>query len=211
MTISGDPMVCADVGGLLCLSDLPDLAEQPLCSTEQTCLNFFPGMGFRPAAWAMQRDQYGDRSILVVSGDDAYLAKYDGPLDGFAFLPDMPLSFLPDIPAAIGRPLLAVPTPGTAPIYGRISGFRGFFGGSSDGGGRDTPGGRDDSPPPGPPATFPNPGPPGDGTHTGGGGDPDLPSLTPVPLSGSGLFLTLALVALMLRVGHRKLSAALPG
>ena len=174
MAISDDPTVCADVEGLVCLSDLPDLAEQPLCSPEQTCLSFFPGMGFRPAAWATQRDQYGDHAILVVSGDDAYLSKYDGPLDTFAFLPDLPPFFLPPVG---GTPLLATPTPGTVPTYGNTSGFPGFFGGGRGGGssGREEPNGTT-------PPTKPGPGQPGDGTHTGGGGEPGLPPLAPVPL-----------------------------
>ncbi|WP_265501113.1 hypothetical protein [Paracoccus beibuensis] len=196
MAISDDPVVCADVEGLICLSDLPDLAEQPLCSVEQPCLSFFPGMGFRPAAWVMQRDQYGDRAVLVVSGDDAYLAKYDGPVDAFAFLPDMPMPFLPELPAS-GMHLLATPTPGAAQNYGRTSGFPGFFGGSGSGG--------NDRPDDGKPGPRPDPG-PGDDTHTGGGEDPDLPPLAPVPLSGSGLFLVVALAALMLKVGHRRLT-----
>lgn len=198
MTVSDDLMVCAGVEGLLCLSDLADMTEQPLCSAEQPCLSFFPGMGFRPAAWTMQRDQYGDYAILVVSGDDVYLAKYAGPIDAFSFLPDTPVT--PVMTAASVMPLLAVPTPGTAPVYGRNGGFTGFSGG---GGGSGKPAAPDRSGSPSLPVK------PGGGTSTDGGGEPDLPPLTPVPLSGSGLFLVLALVALMLRVGHRKLSAAM--
>lgn len=44
----------------------------PLCSADDQCLNFFPGMGFRPAVHAVQRDQYGEHLTLVV-GDDSPL------------------------------------------------------------------------------------------------------------------------------------------
>ena len=45
---------------------------QPLCTSEEQCLYFFPHMGFRPAVHVVQRDQYGDRMTLVV-GDDSPL------------------------------------------------------------------------------------------------------------------------------------------
>ena len=49
-------------------------AMQSLCADDRPCLHFFPGMGFRPAVHVLQRDQYGDRLVLVI-GDD-------GPIEG---------------------------------------------------------------------------------------------------------------------------------
>lgn len=190
MTFFVDQVVCKEAGGLLCLSDLAEL-QQPLCDLQNPCLLFFPGMGFRPAAWVTQRDQYGDKPILIVSGDHAYMAKYDMAPGAFSFLPEG-LSYA-ELPATPSVNLLAVPTTtgGSAqsssfPGFGGVPGFPG-----SGGAGRPRPTAPEGS---------------GDG-HGGGsttpgapGGDTDLPALTPIPLSGSGMFLVLALALMLLRL-----------
>lgn len=207
MTVSYPSALCAEVEGLLCLSDLPDLdMQQPLCTSENPCLHFFEGMGFRPAAWAVERDQYGDRMILIVSGDDAYYAKYDMPFDAMAFLPSEGAVPLPGGPVTPTPVLLA--TPGGAPVgfsFGGFPSFPVFGGGGGGGGGRPGPG------PviPGQPDNTKPAGGGGGQTGGGGGGTEELPPLTAVPLSGSGLFLVLALAAMMVTAARRRWSGRL--
>lgn len=54
------------------------LALPDTCTRQEPCLHWFTGMGFRPAVWAIHRDQYGDRPILIVGDDGALDGKYDG-------------------------------------------------------------------------------------------------------------------------------------
>ncbi len=197
MTVSYPSALCAEVEGLLCLSDLTDLeVQQPLCSSDDPCLHFFDGIGFRPAAWAVERDQYGDHMILIVSGDNVYYAKFDMPFDAMAFLPLEGALPLPG--PAVSTPVLLA-TPGGAPAglsFGGFSGFPGIsgFGGGGGSGTRPViPGRPDGTPPPG-----------SSGQTAGGGREPTL--LAPVPLSGSGLFLILALVAMIVTVARRRWS-----
>lgn len=100
-------------------------------------------------------------------------------------------------------------TPGGAPAgfsFGGVPGFPGFpgFGGGRPGLAPGIPGQSDSTTPPG-----------GGGGQTGGqtgggsGGTEELPPLAPVPLSGSGLFLILALVAMMVTVARRRWSGRL--
>lgn len=210
MTVSYPSALCAEVEGLLCLSDLPELEmQQLLCSAEDPCLHFFQGMGFRPAAWAKERDQYGDRMILIVSGDDAYYAKYDMPFNALGFLPLENVLPLPG-PAVPIPALLA--TPGGAPAgfsFGGVAGFPGFpgfLGSPSFPGFREVSDSSDRTP------VVPDQSldttTPGRGGQTGDGNQ-DLPPLTPVPLSGSSLFLVLALVALMVTAARRGWSGRL--
>lgn len=206
MTIFYPPALCAEVEGLLCLSDLPNLEQQLLCSSEDPCLHFFEGMGFRPAVRAIERDQYGDRMILIVSDDEAYYAKYDMPFDATAFLP-LEGALLP-LPVAPTQPLLA--TPGGAPatyVSGGSPGFGGFpgFGGGSGSGSGDGPGSGPTAPDQPDTGTPPSGSIPGGGTPIGGGGGgtEQLPPLTPIPLSGSGLFLVLALAMIILTAARR--------
>lgn len=213
MSLTRDPAVCAEIEGLLCLSDLPELAQQPLCSADDPCLHFFQGMGFRPAAWATERDQYGDRSILIVSGDDAYMSKYDFPFDAMASVPTDGLIPLP--PAAPLPQVLAIPggAPAT-PIAGGFPGFPGFpwFPGGSNPGPRPTDEPATPTPPtaivpgpiiPGP--IIPGPTVPGGGTPGTTPPDNNLPPITPIPLTGSGLFLLAAMAALMIKAAHGRL------
>lgn len=196
MTVSDKFSICSDVEGLFCLSDLaPDLTgislEKSLCTVEEPCLHFFLGMGFRPAAWVMNRDQYGDRPLLIVSGDDAYFAKYDGPFDAFAFLPELPV--LSGLPARGKAPLLAVPTSAASGETDSIifPGFPHFSGG----GGHN----RQD---------MLHPGTPSGPIRPGGASLPDLPPLAPVPLSSSGMFLILALGLMLVKLAKRSMGTA---
>ena len=208
MTFFVDQAVCGETEGLLCLSDLAEL-QQPLCDLQDPCLHFFPGMGFRPAAWVTERDQYGDKSILIVSGDHAYMAKYDMALGAFGLLPEgLGYAALPATPIAN---LLAVPTTGGGPAqpssFPGFGGFPGFPGGGGSGRPRPTaPEGNGGGAGPTPPGSGDGggntpPGVPGGDTGTGGGGgNTDLPPLTPIPLSGSGMFLVIALALMLLRL-----------
>lgn len=217
MSLNRDSAICAEIEGLLCLSDMPELTQQLPCSPDDPCLHFFEGMGFRPAAWATERDQYGDRMILIVSGDDAYLSKYDLPFDVMAFLPSDGVLPLPVVPLTN---VLAIPggAPAT-PVAGGFPGFPGFpwFPGGSNPGQRPT---EEPAMPTPPTAILPNPVTPGPvtpgpvipgptvpGGTTPGTTPPDggLPPISPVPLSGSGLFLLVALAALMIKAAHGRL------
>lgn len=170
--------------------------QQPLCSSNDPCLHFFEGMGFRPAAWAVERNQYGDHMILIVSGDNVYYAKYDMPFDAMAFLPSEDALPLPG--PAVSTPVLLA-TPGGTPAglsFGVFSAFPSIpgFGGGGSSWTRPVIPGRPDG-------TLS----PGSGGQTAGGGG-ELTLLAPVPLSGSGLFLILALVAMIVTVARRRWS-----
>lgn len=54
------------------MNDLPDT-----CTWTEPCLHWFPGMGYRPAIWSVQRDMYGDRLVLIVGDDRSYESKYE--------------------------------------------------------------------------------------------------------------------------------------
>ncbi|MBU2958955.1 hypothetical protein Q4511_13560 [Paracoccus sp. 1_MG-2023] len=213
MTLSYDQEFCTAGGDLYCLSSAPEQMLPPLCSAEDPCLHFFDGMGFRPAAWAMQRDQYGDHAILIVSGDDAYLAKYDLPADSMAFLPVS--SGLPFLPEAGVATQTALATPGGSPWGGSFGGtpsfgFPGFSGGSSN-----SDGGTDTTTEPGTDIVVIKPDVPIDRDRVdpstvipGPGGETEIPNLPAVPLSGSGMFMLMALVAMMATAGHRAMARA---
>lgn len=61
----------------------------PLCSAEEQCLHFFPGMGFRPAVHEVQRNQYGDRMTLVVGDDSPVQGKIPPGTSNFALPVDV--------------------------------------------------------------------------------------------------------------------------
>ena len=51
-------------------------------SCKEQIVHYFSGLGFRPAVWAVERDQYGDRSILIVGDDTPCVAKLDPEIFG---------------------------------------------------------------------------------------------------------------------------------
>lgn len=58
---------------------LPDI-----CTDEAPCIHGFSfgfDVVFRPAKYVMQRDQYGDKPVLVFAPDKAYFAKYEPIID----------------------------------------------------------------------------------------------------------------------------------
>lgn len=144
MSLSYTPESCADFGSLTCISSTPEIAP-PACSADDPCLHFFQGMGFRPAAWTIHRDQYGDRPMMVVAGDDAYLAKYDLPEGGPAFaaedlMPADAMSLLPVVEQMPGTgTILAIPgsvggsSGGSSTVSSGFGGFGGFSGSSGSG------------------------------------------------------------------------------
>lgn len=185
---------------------------QNLCTDEDPCLYFFPGMGYRPAVHTIQRDQYGDRIALVV-GDDS-------PIDGkvsaayeileFPVLPDAVLAGMPSILPSFAQPT----TPGSSavPDYS-FSGFAPSIWGTSSnprssgddypswGGNPGTPSVPGKSIPPIQPMPHEpgSPHPPGPGIDVPG--IPDPPPIAPVPLPGGGtLMLSVALGAVVMRV-----------
>ena len=166
-----------------------------LCSEANPCLYFFPGMGYRPAVHAVQRDQYGDRIILVV-GDDSPIEGKQIHLPQIAGQPVDPYAFLP--PAAFPIGAMATPsmTTGGVPVPAIFFPGGGGSGGSGSGGGGSGGGGGD--------------GFPGDGTNTGvpiaggssstppmTGGVPDLPPLAPVPLPGGAVLMLTVMASLL--------------
>lgn len=176
------------------------VARLPDAPEVQTCLHFFPGLGFRPAVWVMQRDQYGDKPIRIVGDDSPFLAKYDGPIEldpVAAILAELPQSGILAAltPQPTGTTAWAAPS-GPAGAFPVFSGGGSSGGGSSGGG--SSAGGSSGS------------GGPGGGTAGGdsftdvpsGGSTTTPPDVTyvppsPVPLSGSGLFLIAALALLL--------------
>lgn len=74
------------------------------CVPGNECLHYFEGMGVRPAIWAVERDQYGDRLILIVGNDEPYLAKYDMPFDVGAFYPYPSETPVSDLIKAMAQP-----------------------------------------------------------------------------------------------------------
>lgn len=157
------------------------VARLPDAPEVQTCLHFFLGLGFRPAVWVMQRDQYGDKPIRIVGDDSPFLAKYDGPIEL-----DPVAAILAELPQSGILAALAPQPTGTtawAAPSGPAGAFPVFSGGGSSGGGSSGGGDSFTDVPSGGSTTTP----------------PDLtygpPS--PVPLSGSGLFLIAALALLL--------------
>lgn len=171
---------------------------QPLCTADEQCLHFFPGMGFRPAIHVMQRDQYGD-SLMLVVGDDSPLEGKVPPGWDFYRLPvdaHDPLGHEP------GPVLSAAMSPGT-PVGGSGIPTALIFGGSgtsSSGRAPARPGIEDTSsippdsgvvsitPPTGTPTDPANP-------STGIPMEPELPPLQPVPLPDGAPLLIAALLA----------------
>lgn len=192
MTSSYLPGLCKEVEGLLCLSDLPDLEQDTLCSAQEPCLHFFQGMGFRPAVKAVERDQYGDRTILIVSDDEAYYSKFDMPIDSLPIFPtDGSLSSAPAVPM---QPLLATAGGSPSPfVFGGLPASGGFIGGV---GGSVGTGPRPATPVESGTGNSSEGSVPGTNIPVEGGGTDQLPPITPIPLSGSGLFLIIALVVL---------------
>lgn len=163
---------------------------QTFCTHKDSCIHFFPGMGYRPAAFATQRDQYGDHAILVV-GDDSPV---EGKLSSQWTMTDLPVdpyAHLVGIPAtALLRPAVFASSgiPGTVPPnWGGGSGWPGGPSGT-------TPG----NPLPGwPPISGDSSEPPSNGdTSTLPPGGADLPPLQPVPGPEAGILLLSAMVIL---------------
>lgn len=187
---------------------------QTFCAQEESCIHFFPGMGYRPAVEVVQRDQYGDHAMLVV-GDDSPL---EGKVPPGWMMTDLPVT--PFAPLG-GTPVLAGLTPATlasgsgpAPVLAVWGG--GGSGGSDKPGQAWTPGGPD-SPagPAGPGGGTAGPGIPpvrGDSSEPPQMGDtstqppagPDLPPLAPVPGPEAGLMLISALAILTLMRSARR-------
>lgn len=184
---------------------------QTFCAQEDSCIHFFPGMGYRPAVQVVQRDQYGDHAILVV-GDDAPLEGKVPPGWMMTDLPVDPYAPLGGAPVLAGLPP-AVLSAGSLPAPGFP-----IWGGSGSGGPGNPgqpwmPGGP--GVPSGPGGGTPSPGLPpirGDSsepptigdTSTQPPGGPDLPPLAPVPGPEAGLMLVSALVALTAIRGARR-------
>lgn len=185
---------------------------QPLCTVEDQCLFFFPGIGFRPAIHVVQRDQYGDRLTLVVGDDSPLEGKLSSQHEILA-LPVDPYGFLEDAPGPVVAALVP-PAPG-GPMPGpQVPGFWGGSSGSSDPGrpgtwvptdppGRPKPGGpwiEDTSSVP--PDSGHGVVPPGPDRPTVPGTEvppsPELPPLTPVPLPDAAPLLIASLLALSL-------------
>lgn len=174
---------------------------QSLCADDRPCLHFFPGMGFRPAVHVLQRDQYGDRLVLVI-GDD-------GPIEG-KVVPGYSvteMSFDPYAVVGASSPILTGATPTSTPGSSfafvpdtTSSGRGGYIPGTSFDSG-ETGNLPDD--PRGPKEPFTpekplQPKPPIPGIDVPG--SPDLPPLAPVPLpSGGALMLSVVAAAVVLR------------
>lgn len=157
---------------------------QPACSIQDPCIHFFPGMGFRPAEWVVDRNQYGDKLMLIVADDSPLDGKYDPGFDPYQAMPQ-------DLEQLYTTPPGTVPGGGIVPPSGlppRIS--------LTDWPGFGSPG-----------VHWPGQ---SSSNHSTGGGPgthvpPDTPELpTPVPLTGSGLFLVMAMIALLIRSGLRR-------
>ncbi len=58
----------------------PDITE---CFGDEFIYEF-PGVGFRPAKFVMQRDQYGDYCVITFAPDESYNGKYEGKYDAYA-------------------------------------------------------------------------------------------------------------------------------
>ena len=184
---------------------------QKLCANEDSCLHFFPGMGFRPAVHVVQRDQYGDHPVLVV-GDDSPL---EGKVPPGWMITDMPFDPYAPLGGAPGMGWMASATRAASgyPVPGGST-----WGGSSGGpGGPNRPGQPSGPAGPGDPG---NPGGPsgttpgtpvqgvppiwGDSSQPPSVGDtstqppqsPDLPPLQPVPGPEAGILLLSVLVIL---------------
>lgn len=178
------------------------------CTQEDSCLHFFQGMGFRPAVHVIQRDQYGDRPVLIVGDDSPLEGKVppgwmmtDLPVDPYAPLGGAP-GLTPATMASSGYPAPGVP------VWGGSSGGPGGSGGPNR---PDIPGNPGQPENPGDPGGT-TPGKPdpvfppiwGDSSQTPSAGDtstqppqmPDLPPLQPVPGPAAGILLVSALVVL---------------
>ena len=186
---------------------------QPLCTSEEQCLYFFPHMGFRPAVHVVQRDQYGDRMTLVVGDDSPLEGKVPVGYDAYR-LPVGPWAMLPN-PAGPLAATLASGTPGSA---GGGSWPVPVWGGGGGSPGKSRPGIDDTSsvPPDGGPGPSPhNPGKPTTPVidHptfppvpeqptfppiTEQPTSPELPPIAPVPLPDAAPMLIGALLALTL-------------
>lgn len=212
MSLSYTPESCADFGSLTCISSTPEIAP-PACSADDPCLHFFQGMGFRPAAWTIHRDQYGDRPMMVVAGDDAYLAKYDLPEGGPAFaaedlMPADAMSLLPVIEQVPGTgTILAIPgtvggsSGGSSTVSSGFGGFGGFSGSSGSGSSSADADSTDaDSTEQDGGATTPISG-------IAPGRELDMPDLAAVPLPGSGMLMLAVLGAMLVAAGHRSMTA----
>lgn len=182
---------------------------QTFCAQEDSCIHFFPGMGYRPAVQTVQRDQYGDHAMLIV-GDDSPV---QGKMPPGWMMTDLPVS--PYDPMG-GAPVLAGLTPAVLssgsvpapafPVWGGGSGGSGTPGqpwlpGSPAGPGGSTPA------TPLLPITDDSSEPPTIGdTSTQPPDGPGLPPLAPVPGPEAGLMLASALVALTaMRAARRRL------
>lgn len=183
---------------------------QPLCTSEEQCLYFFPHMGFRPAVHAVQRDQYGDRLTLVVGDDSPLEGKVPAGYDAYQ-LPFEPMALLTDAagPLAIA---LASGIPGSAagpgswpvPVWGGGSGSPVS---GSPGKGKPVVEETSSNPPEGSTGPIPPGGGPGTIPHKPGQPttpaieqppSPELPPLVPVPLPDAAPMLIAALLALTL-------------
>lgn len=170
---------------------------QQVCNAQDDCIHFFPGIGYRPAQQVTQRDQYGDKSILIVGKDTPLEGKYTPAINSYDALPADIGGLYAMLPAATVAPG-ATPSGGASgPVFAGSSGSPGISFGNG--------GGTSDFNEPARPI-LPG-GNPGTNTPGGGGttevpGGPDWPENpqqpTPVPLSDSGMFLVIAFAALLL-------------
>lgn len=178
------------------------------CAQDDSCIHFFPGMGYRPVAQATQRDQYGDHAVLIV-GDDSPL---EGKVPPGWMMTDLPVE--PYAPLG-GASVLAGLTPATLAGGGfGVPAIAAWGGGGSGGsvlprfpgvppdtGGPGNPG-RTTPRPELPPIGGDSPEPPVIGnTSTQPPAGPDLPPLAPVPGPEAGVMLISALVVLTLMQG----------
>lgn len=187
---------------------------QTFCTQVDSCIHFFPGMGFRPAVATVQRDQYGDHAALVV-GDDSPVEGKVPPgwmMTGLPVDPYGPLGGAPILAGLTPAALSSGSVPGPAfPVWGGSGsggsggsvnpGLPGLPGlpGNPAGPGGGTPG------TPRPPVGGDSSEPPTTGdTSTQPPGGPDLPPLAPVPGPEAGLMLVSALVILTLMQAVRR-------
>ena len=172
------------------------------CTDEDSCIHFFQGMGYRPAAPAIQRDQYGDHATLIV-GDDSPL---EGKVPPGWMMTDLPVE--PYAPLG-GAPVLAGLTPATLAAGGfgfpSVTARGGSGGGGSGGGGSGqpwfpgappiaggsgtpgSPGGPGTPGAPGGPGTPGTPGTPGSPGSPGTPGTPGVPGTPGGPTPGPDL------------------------